>query len=97
MKKENQFQSELIKEIKEMFPGCIVIKNDSSHIQGIPDLSIFVNDKWAMLEVKRDEKAPKQPNQEYYVSKLSNMSFCEIIFPRNKEDVLNELQRALGS
>ena len=35
--KENVFQSKLVKEIKDMLPGCIVMKNDAGYIQGIPD------------------------------------------------------------
>lgn len=90
---ENKFQSNLIKEIKERFPGCIVMKNDSSYIQGIPDLLILHKDKWAALECKKNEKAKKRPNQDYYVNLMNEMSFSRFISPENKEDVLNELQR----
>ena len=62
---ENKFQANLIKEIKETFPGCIVMKNDSSYIQGIPDLLVLHKNKWASLENKKSAKAKKQPNQEY--------------------------------
>ena len=31
---ENKFQANLIKELKERFPGCIVMKNDPTYIQG---------------------------------------------------------------
>lgn len=50
---ENKFQANLIKELKKLFPGCIVMKNDASYIQGIPDLLILYNDKWASLECKK--------------------------------------------
>lgn len=88
---ENKFQSNLIKEIKERFPGCIVMKNDSSYIQGIPDLLVLHKNKWASLEVKKNAKAKRQPNQEYYVDKMNDMSFSRFIYPSNKEEVLNEL------
>lgn len=91
-KLERDFQSKLIKELKDEFDGCIVTKLDSSHIQGIPDLLILHNDKWATLECKKSAKAKKQPNQDYYVGKMNSMSFSRIIFPENKEDVLNELK-----
>lgn len=80
-----------------MFPGCIVLKNDPNYIQGIPDLSIFWNDKWAMLEVKKEADAPHQPNQDYYVNKANNMSFSRFIYPENKGEVLRELQQSFGS
>lgn len=95
--KESQFQRNLIKELKETFKGCIIVKNDPNYIQGIPDLLILYNEKWAALEVKNSAKANKQPNQEYYVDMLNNMSFSRIIFPENKEEVLNELFEAFGS
>lgn len=91
---ESKFQADLIKDIKKMFPGCVVMKNDSSYIQGIPDLLVLYNDRWASLECKKSEGARKQPNQEYYVEKLDNMSFSRFIFPENKEEVLRELQSA---
>ena len=94
---ENKFQSNLIKEIKEMFPGCIVMKNDSSYIQGIPDLLVLYNNKWASLECKKSANARKQPNQEYYVGKMNEMSFSRFICPENKEEVLHDLQSALQS
>ena len=94
---ENKFQANLIKEIKEMFPGCIVMKNDSSYIQGIPDLLVLYNNKWASLECKKSANARKQPNQEYYVGKMNEMSFSRFICPENKEEVLHDLQSALQS
>lgn len=92
-KRENKFQSELIKEIKDLYPGCMVLKNDSSYIQGIPDLTVLYKDKWAVLECKKEEKANKQPNQPYYVEKLNEMSFSRFIFPENKDEVLNDLTK----
>lgn len=89
---ESKFQANLIKDIKTTFPGCVVLKNDSSYLQGIPDLSIFYKDKWAMLEVKKDEKANHQPNQDYYVNKMNEMSYSKFIYPENKDEVLNELK-----
>ncbi len=96
-KLESQFQSQLIKEIKNMFPGCIVQKQDSGRIQGIPDLLILYGDRWAMLEVKRSADASHRPNQDYYVAKCDDMSFCRFIYPENKAEVLDALQQSLQS
>ena len=92
--KENKFQSDLIKEIKERFDGCIVTNLDSAHIQGIPDLLVLYKDKWATLECKRNDKASHRPNQEYYVNKMNEMSFSRFVYPENKEAVLDELQQS---
>lgn len=94
---ESKFQAKLITEIKNMLPGCIVMKNDSSYIQGIPDLLILYKNKWGSLEVKKSAKASKRPNQEYYVGKMNDMSFARFICPENKEEVLNELFKTLQS
>ena len=88
---ENKFQSNLIKELKRMFPGCIIVKNDPNYIQGFPDLTIFYKNKWAVLECKKSKNASRQPNQEYYVDKLDGMSFARFISPENKEEILDEL------
>lgn len=94
---ESNFQAQLIRELKRMFPGCIVVKNDSSYIQGIPDLTIFYKNKWATLECKKSAGAKKQPNQEYYVGRMNEMSFSKFICPENKEEVLYELQQSFQS
>lgn len=90
---ERNFQRDLIKELKLIFPGCIVLKNDSSYQQGIPDLSIFFRDKWATLECKKGPGEAQQPNQEYFVEKMDEMSFSRFIYPENKEEVLNDLRK----
>lgn len=87
----------LIKELKKLFPGCIVMKSDSGYLQGIPDLLILFNDKWAALECKQHAGAKKQPNQEYYVGKMDEMSFSRFICPENKEEVLHDLQQSFQS
>ena len=95
-KLERDFQKNLIKDLKSMFKGCIVMKNDSSYIQGIPDLMILFRDKWASLEVKKSSNAIKQPNQEYYVDTMNDMSFSRFIFPENRDSVLTELKEFFG-
>lgn len=92
---ESGFQDNLKKEIEEMFPGCMVFKMDQ--IQGIPDLLVLHNDKWASLECKKNARASKRPNQEYYVELMNGMSFSRFIYPENKEEVLRELQQAFDS
>ena len=91
--KESKFQRDLKKELKQMFPGCIVTKMDSGDIQAIPDLLILYKNKWATLENKRSANASKRPNQEYYVNKMNEMSFSRFIYPENKEEVLNDLRK----
>lgn len=92
---ERDFQSKLIKEIKLRLPGCMVMKLDSSYIQGIPDLLILYGKRWAVLEVKKNEKANKRPNQGYYVELMNQMSFARFISPECKEEVLNEVFKEL--
>jgi hypothetical protein len=92
---ESRFEAKVIKTLREMFPGCVILKNDSSNLQGIPDRVIFYNDRWAMLEFKASAKAPSRPNQPYYVDKLNEMSFAAFIYPENEEEVLCALQLAL--
>jgi hypothetical protein len=96
MKKESSFQKGLINKIEELFPDCIIMKNDPNYIQGIPDLLILHGDKWASLECKKSAKASHQPNQDYYISKMNGMSYARFVSPENEEEVLSELQQALS-
>jgi hypothetical protein len=94
---ESKFQANLIKELKHLFPGCMVLKNDSNYIQGVPDLLILYRKHWAALECKRASDSRVQPNQPYYVKEMDKMSFASFIYPENKEDVLDGLQSAFRS
>ena len=93
---ESKFQSDLKKELKKIFPGCIVTKLDSGDIQGIPDLLILFKNKWATLECKKNASASKRPNQEYYVGLMNEMSFSRFICPENKDEVLGELKQVFS-
>lgn len=93
---ESGFQDRLVSDLKNMFPGCMITKLDSGYIQGIPDLLILFEDKWAVLECKKHATAKRQPNQDYYVDKMNKMSFAAFIYPENKEEVLHELQQAFS-
>lgn len=97
MRKEAAYQRELIGKLKTLFPGCHIVKNDAGALQGIPDLLILWGDRWAMLELKRSYKEKLQPNQEYHVEQFGQMSFAAFIYPENEEQVLYDLQSALGA
>ena len=91
---ENKYQQGLRQRILDRFPGSIILKNDPNYIQGIPDLLVLYGPYWAMLEVKKETHAHHQPNQDYYVKKLNEMSFSSFIYPENEEVVLDGMERA---
>ena len=91
---ENKYQAKLIKKLEKMFPGSIIMKTDTGHRQGLPDLLILYKRYWATLEVKIGEEAHIQPNQGYYIDMLNDMSFAAIIHPQNEREVLSALQQA---
>lgn len=94
---ESVYQARLIKKLGLMFPGSLVLKNDSGYRQGIPDLSVFYRNRYAFLEVKPNASAGYEPNQLLYLEKLNAMSFAARIDPSNEEEVLRALQQAFGS
>lgn len=96
-KLESDFQSDLIVELEELFPGCLVLVKPGYYIQGFPDLMVFYNQQWAALEVKAAYNSEKQPNQDYYVDMLDDMSYAAFIFPENKQEVIDELQQTFGT
>lgn len=88
---ENRFKTKLVREIRDMLPGCMVLHLDPNEIQGIPDLLVLYRDKWAVLEGKKSANASHRPNQDYYVGLMNDMSFAAFIYPENKDAVLDEL------
>lgn len=90
---ERDFQAAVIKELKVRLPGCIILKNDPTYKQGIPDLIVLYKDQWATLECKKDGKSSHQPNQDYYVELMDEMSFSSFLYPENKQGVLDDLER----
>lgn len=91
MKNENVFQASLIRTIKNLLPGCIVLKLDPNYIQGIPDLLVLYGITWAALECKRSEDAPHRPNQDYYINAMDTMSFATFVYPENVQQVLKDM------
>lgn len=92
--RENTYQRKLIKKLEKQFPGCMVLKNDANYIQGMPDLLILHNDRWAALECKRSETASHRPNQDLYVDKMNDMSYAAFIYPENEKEIFDDLQSA---
>lgn len=88
---ESKFQRHLKIRLKKQYPGCKVLKLDANDVQGMPDLLILYEDKWAALEVKRCARATHRPNQDYYVNQLNQMSFAAFIFPENEDEVFGKL------
>lgn len=94
---EGDFQDKLIKELERRLPGCIVLKNDSSYRQGIPDLIVLYKDRYAMLEAKASANSQKQPNQDWYVGYFGEWVYSAFVYPENREEVLDAVQRSLQS
>ena len=93
---ESTYMMQLKVRIQNRFPDCMVLRNDSRGMQGIPDLLVLYRDRWAMLEVKAYEGAPEQANQNHYINLFAEMSFGAFIYPENEEVVLDALQQAFG-
>lgn len=96
MRTEAAYQRNLIMKLEALLPNCFIIKNDPSITQGMPDLLILWEDRWAMLELKVSENEPLQPNQAHYVDKFNKLSFAAFIWPEIEEQVLYDLQTAFG-
>ncbi len=90
---ESKFKTDLIKEIERLFPGAIVLKTNANQIQGMSDNIILFRNKWAAFDAKKDEDSPHQPNQDYYIGLLNEMSYAAFVHPKNKEDFLYDLQQ----
>lgn len=93
---ERSYRTRLINRIRTLFPSCLILKPDPSHLQGVPDIIVLYGNTWAALEIKRGNSAERQPNQGYFVNLMNDMSFASFISPDNEEEVLDALQSAFG-
>ena len=80
MKRENGFQAELIKELKVIFSNAVILKNDSSYLQGIPDLSIFVGTSGLFLNVKKVVMSPTNQIRTITFKELWTWEVMELSF-----------------
>lgn len=97
---EADYQADLRDRIEDLFPGCLILKNDEQLCPGIPDLVIFWNEHYAFLEVKRKKPTRAsdwRPNQQWYIKALDEMFFAACIYPENEGEVLYALQEAFGA
>lgn len=92
--KESDFESNFIKDLEELLPGSIVIKNYANYMQGFPDRLILFENKWAAFEFKRGIYSPVRKNQRYYIKLLNDMSYASFVYPQNSERVKDEIQQA---
>ena len=94
---EKDFERAMVTRLYTEFPGIHIAKIMATRNQGMPDRALFFPDgRWALLEFKKSAKAPKQPNQAYYVDKLNSYSYAAFIYPENEEDIFRELHRSFG-
>lgn len=93
---ESQFQKRFIQRLKDEFPGCEVIKGNSAYRQGVPDILFLWRNNWALLEIKKDDKAPFEPNQEWYIEYYNQMSYSSVVRPNNADEVIREIQQTFG-
>jgi hypothetical protein len=97
---ESEFQSLLIKEIEKRFPDSMVLVKPGYYIQGFPDLLVLHRNGWALLECKRKRPTSTddfEPNQEWYLEELGRFGFTAVIYPENREEILDEIQRSYGA
>lgn len=94
---EGKFKDELNRALYTRFPGCYILKNDASYLQGVPDIQVLWKDRWAMLEAKKASSAARQTNQDWYIKVFNEMSFAAFIHPGNMEEVLDAMEHAFTS
>lgn len=87
---EKTFQKDVVSDrLRELIPGCIVLKNDSTYLQGIPDLTVIYGARCVMLEVKREMTASHRPNQDFYVNLINRQGgYASFVYPENVDDVI---------
>lgn len=91
-KLEKDYQASLLRRLRKAYRSRILAtKTDPGSVQGVPDLIVICDSKYALLEVKRSATASKRPNQDYYIEKFGQHSFTSFIYPENETDVIYEM------
>lgn len=90
---ERTFQRDtVIEQIRTRLPEALVLKNDPTYLQGVPDLTVINGGRCALLEVKRSAHASHRPNQDYYVTYIHDHGgFASFIHPENCDRVLDDM------
>ena|SRR6185295_19334030 len=92
---ERDFKTRFFRKLNRRLPGGLLIRTDPSTQQGITDHLFLYGPRWAALEFKDSRSSKKQPNQEYFVKRLSEMGFGAFVYPENEKEVLDALEQAL--
>jgi Holliday junction resolvase len=95
MTKESNFQSKIIKYLKDK--GCYVIKTGGLGTpDGCPDIIALIDGGgWLALELKASKTAKFQPLQKATLKKLGDMYFSRCVYPENWEKIKKELEMFL--
>ena len=93
---EKLFQREVKDDIYNTMTEVTVIKTDPTDLQGMPDLLVLYQGRFAALEVKRNADASHRPNQDIYIERLRHKGFAEFIYPENKDKVLKNMYSYFG-
>lgn len=97
----NRIEKALQTKIKEFCEdsGGVVLKTSPGVLNptGIPDLIILFGGKWAMLEVKADQKAVLQPLQPIQLARFKGMNpnLVYTVYPENWPRIQYLLKRYL--
>lgn len=91
---EAAFKRRFFQRLRDRFPGCEIVRTDSSSQQGMLDHVVLFGPYWAALEFKKSPLARRQPNQEFYVKRLDRMGYAAFVYPENEDEVLDALEQA---
>lgn len=92
----NGFKSKFMRDLQKLYPYSYILLLDPNYVQGVPDVLILDGPNWATFEVKRSRSAKRQPNQDWHVEQMNEMSYSRFVSPETRKDILDELQRAFG-
>jgi hypothetical protein len=89
---ESRFKADFKDEIKRRIPH-VKMYEPKTNRRGRPDLILLGPGTWAAIEFKREEDAPRQPNQEKHMDELAEMGYSCFAYPEIAEEVLGGLER----
>lgn len=96
MKTEGEYKTDSLKRLQGVlmmrYGRCLIMKNDPTFKQGMPDQIVIVEPFHVFLEYKRSKSESHRPNQDYYVNLFNKQGgYAAFIYPDIEQQIFQEV------
>ena len=92
MAREAEFQKKFISDLRKLGYKCYKQQMNATTRVGTPDLFIFKEQFWGMIEFKKSKNARVRPGQRELIQWANENSYGVFCYPENRDEVYNYLK-----